>query len=85
MADRELMPIDWLDFLRRRMKQREHEIEQYMLQVPEYPPLPECPDCDEEPTRITSRAGDLGEDAVLVDFTPCGHGFKIPASELLRG
>lgn len=85
MADRELMPIDWLHYLRHRMKQREHEIEQYMLQVPEYPPLPECPDCDVTPTRISSRTGDFGDDCMLVDFVPCGHRFKVPASELLRG
>lgn len=23
--------------------------------------------------------------AVLVDFKPCGHGFTVPESELLRG
>lgn len=85
MADRELMPIDWLRYLKQRLKQREWEIHQHLLQVPEYPPLPACPDCDEEPTRIDSRAGEPAEDCVLVDFTPCGHRFKVPTSELLHG
>lgn len=85
MDDRELMPIDWLRYLKQRMENREYEIDQYLLQVPEYPPLPPCPDCDEEPTQITSQAGELTEDCILVDFTPCGHRFKVPASELLRG
>lgn len=85
MADRELMPIDWLHYLKQRTEQRQREIEQRLLQVPEYPPLPECPDCDVEPTQITSRAGELTEDCILIDFAPCGHGFKVPASELLRG
>lgn len=85
MADRELMPIDWLHYLKQRMTEREHEIVHNLLQVPDYPPLPECPTCDEQPTRITDQAADLGEGGLLIDFAPCGHGFKVPASELLRG
>jgi hypothetical protein len=83
--DRELMPIDWLHYLKQRLDEREHQIVTYMLQVPAYPPLPECPTCDEEPDRITDRAADPGDDGLLVDFAPCGHRFKVPASELLRG
>lgn len=85
MADRELMPIDWLHYLQQRTEQRQREIEQGMLQAPDYPPLAECPDCDTAPTQITSRSGGVAEDCVLVDFFPCGHRFKVPASELLRG
>ena len=85
MADRELMPIDWLRYLKQCMVEREHEITQNMLQAPDYPPLPECPDCGVQPTRITDRAADFGDDGLLIDFAPCGHGFKVPTSELLRG
>lgn len=85
MADRELMPIDWIHYLKQRLAERDREIELNMLQAPDYPPLPECPDCDVEPTRITHQAAELGDDGMLIDFTPCGHRFKVPASELLRG
>jgi hypothetical protein len=85
MADRELMPIDWLRYLQHRVSSRDAEILQYMLQVPEYPPLPECPTCDTEPTQITDRTAEAPEDGLLIDFVPCGHRFKVPASELLHG
>ncbi|MFI6854454.1 hypothetical protein [Streptomyces sp. NPDC050416] len=85
MADRELMPIDWLHHLRKRTAERDNEIVHNMLQVPDYPPLPECPTCEIEPEKITRRAADLPHDGLLVDFAPCGHRFEVPASELLRG
>ncbi|GAA3121587.1 hypothetical protein [Streptomyces echinatus] len=85
MTDREQMPIDWINYLKQRMAEREHEITHNLLQVSDYPPLPECPDCDVQPTQITDRTADIGDDGLLVDFTPCGHRFKVPASELLRG
>lgn len=85
MADRELMPIEWLRYLKQRTAERDDEIVRNMLQTPDYPPLPECPDCDVAPERISSQSAGLGGEGVLVDFHPCGHGFRVPESELLRG
>jgi hypothetical protein len=90
MTDRTEMPADWLHYLKERTAEREREIVSFVLQLPDYPPLPECPACDVAPERITSQTSDpvsfdRDEMAVLVDFKPCGHGFKVPESELLRG
>jgi hypothetical protein len=86
MADRELMPAAWLRYLRQRLDERENEIVHNMLQAPDYPPLPECPTCGAKPEQITDRPTDLDDDAgLLIDFSPCGHGFKVSAFELLRG
>lgn len=89
MADREQMPIEWLHYLKERTAERENEIVQNMLQVPDYPPLPECPTCDAAPERIVSQVAEpsffVDGAPVLVDFKPCGHGFTVPESELLSG
>jgi len=90
MADRTVMPADWLRYLKERTAEREREIVVNVLQLPDYPPLPECPTCDGAPEQITTRTSDpvsfdRDETSVLVDFKPCGHGFKVPESELLRG
>jgi hypothetical protein len=90
MADRTEMPAEWLHYLQQRSEQRTEEIIRDLLQVPDYPPLPDCPTCGVAPERIVSRVvaePSFGVDgqAVLVDFKPCGHGFTVPESELLRG
>ncbi|MFE9621968.1 hypothetical protein [Streptomyces sp. NPDC006527] len=89
MTERAPMTAEWLRYLKQETDRRAAEIAQKLLQVPDYPPLPECPSCQAAPERITSRAESLafGQDAtpVLVDFSPCGHGFVIPEAELLRG
>ena len=89
MADRTPMPAELLRYLESRMQERAHDIIRNVLQVPDYPPLPECPTCGVTPERIVSRVDDPGflvdGQAVLVDFKPCGHGFTVPESELLRG
>ncbi|MER5875416.1 hypothetical protein ABT119_05745 [Streptomyces sp. NPDC001910] len=85
MADRTVMPMEWLRYLKQRAEEREWEIVTLMLQMPDYPPLPECPTCEAAPEEIRSRTSDPGESALLVDFKPCGHRFKVPESELLSG
>ncbi|MFF2383789.1 hypothetical protein [Streptomyces sp. NPDC058108] len=90
MADRTDMPAEWLRYLKQRTENREAEIVVNVLQLPDYPPLPECPTCDVAPEQITSRtsdpvAFDRDEVAILVDFKPCGHRFRVSESELLRG
>lgn len=89
MAERTEMTADWLRYLKQRTAERETEIVVNMLQLPDYPPLPECPACEAAPEQITQRVADpsFGQDGtpILVDFRPCGHGFTVPESELLRG
>jgi hypothetical protein len=89
MADRTEMPVEWLRYLQQRAEQRAKEIIDGVLQVPDYPPLPDCPTCGVAPERIVSRVDEPGffvdGQSVLVDFKPCGHGFTVPESELLRG
>lgn len=83
------MTAEWLLYLQRRAEQRAEEIIRDVLQVPDYPPLPGCPSCGIAPERIVSRMEEPSFFAdgipVLVDFKPCGHGFTVPESELLRG
>lgn len=83
------MPFEWVRYLKQEMTRREQEIVQNLLQMPDYPPLPECPTCNVAPERITTRTAEpsFEQDGapLLVDFSPCGHGFTVPESELLRG
>lgn len=90
MADRTEMPAEWLRHLKQRTEERETEIVVNVLQSPDYPPQPECPTCEAAPEQITSRVSapvffEQDETSILVDFKPCGHAFKVPESELLRG
>ena len=51
-----------------------------VLQAPDDPPRPACPECGASPERIDSMVGDfrfgVSEPAVLVNFKPCGHRFR---------
>ena len=89
MAERTEMPAEWLRYLQQRSEQRAEEIIRDALQVPDYPPLPDCPTCGAAPERIVSRVEEpsfhVDAQAVLVDFKSCGHGFIVVESELLRG
>ncbi|WP_369274541.1 hypothetical protein AB5J55_35490 [Streptomyces sp. R11] len=89
MADRTEMPMEWLRYLKQETARREQEITQHLLQVPDYPPLPECPTCSVAPEQITTRTAEpsFKQDGtpLLVDFKPCGHGFMVSESELLSG
>ncbi|MFL6096095.1 MAG: hypothetical protein ACJ71Y_11655 [Blastococcus sp.] len=89
MSERMEMPADWLRYLQQCAEQRAEEIVQNVPQAPDYPPLPDCPTCAVSPERIVSRMSEPTFEqewaAVLVDFKPCGHGFTVLESELLRG
>lgn len=66
--------------LRQATREREDTIVRNVLQQPDYPPLPACPECGTVAERIDSRMevpafGQL-EDVMLVNFTPCGHRFR---------
>jgi hypothetical protein len=71
---------DQLAQLRRASQEREDRILARVLQVPDYPPLPACPECGASPTAIDSMvepsAFGVDELAILINFTPCGHRFR---------
>jgi hypothetical protein len=69
------------------MQEREAVIIREILQLPDYPPLPECPRCHVTPERITQSQDSprFGSDmTVLIDFAPCGHGFRVSEAEIVR-
>lgn len=79
------MTAEWLHYLNGSLQQREEAIVNDLLQVPDYPPLPSCPQCHVHPAQITSRAADPDQaDALLVDFQPCGHAFAVPQGKLYK-
>lgn len=41
------------------------------------PPLPACPTCGTTPDAVSVRDSAVTLDT-NIDFTPCGHGFRIP-------
>lgn len=86
--ERTPLMADWMACMHQAMRDREATIISGVLQQPDYPPLPECPTCLVAPDRITTRTEDpsFGQDGtpVLVDFAPCGHGFRVSSEELLR-
>jgi hypothetical protein len=87
-VDRTPMTAQWLAYMQDAGKRREEAIIRDMLQQPDYPPLAPCPSCDVPPEEILSRIEDpeFGQFVliVLVDFKPCGHGFRALANELLN-
>lgn len=76
MSARLPLTLEQVAELRQATEKRERAITDGLLQVPDYPPLPACPACGQHPDRIDSQAPPLGPDALLVDFEPCGHGFR---------
>jgi len=80
MSDRLPLPSHQLAALQDAMTERESTIISGVLQQPDYPPLAACPSCGHAPEQITSKAEapryGVYEDAVLVDFAPCGHKFR---------
>lgn len=71
----------WLDGLEEQLAQRRAQIAQRALHPDNYPPLPECPQCEQPPEAI--RSGDpthpdifLTGDVVL-RFEPCRHTFRV--------
>jgi hypothetical protein len=79
---------EWLRDTRHALLERENAIIRSMLQMPDYPPLPECPRCHVAPERIDTRQSEprFGQTDVptFIDFSPCGHGFQISEAEILR-
>lgn len=78
------MPTSWLGELDQAARRREDEIVRFVLQQPDYPPLPACPQCDVEPAEIKQWVGDPDFDIdstfVWVAFKPCKHVFRARAA-----
>lgn len=78
MADeRIIISREWGVLLEFQLQERQAAILDGMLQQPDYPPLPACPECSGAATEIADTR-DLGGD-VLINFEPCGHRFRIEA------
>jgi transcription elongation factor Elf1 len=81
------MTQDWIPMdrpsaaiLEFKLEERRKKITQELLQQPDYPPLPECPECGAASDEIVDRR-DL-DDAVLIGFKPCGHRFRVEPPSL---
>lgn len=88
MTERTPMSAEWLSLLQLDGEMRELVIVDGMRQRPDYPPLSPCPTCDSVSERIVSRMEDPTfeqyDTGILVDFKPCGHGFRVSAEEMLH-
>lgn len=82
MNDTDYLPLPWEQIreLQQAILKRDEAIVTFVLQVPDYPPLPACPECGINPRDIASRVADPAFmepfDTVLLRFQPCGHRFK---------
>lgn len=78
------MPTSWLAELDDAARRREDEIVRFVLQQPDYPPLPGCPECDAEPVEIKQWVEDPAFEVdgiyARVGFQPCGHLFRARAA-----
>ncbi|MCX5137563.1 hypothetical protein OOK06_36460 [Streptomyces sp. NBC_00340] len=68
---------EWAALLGFRLEERENAIVDGVLQQPDYPPLPECPECNAASTEISHTQDLLG--ALLINVQPCGHRFVVKA------
>ncbi|MFH8531517.1 hypothetical protein ACH4GE_24240 [Streptomyces tendae] len=63
--------------MRQALQEREAEIIGRLLQQPDYPPLPPCPECGAEAEQIDSMVEppsfEFAEPVVLINVQPCGH------------
>jgi hypothetical protein len=73
--DRISIDREWAALLGFRLEEREKAIVDGMLQQPDYPPLPECPECNAASTEI-AHMRDLSGD-LLINVQPCGHRFRV--------
>lgn len=68
--------------LRVALDQRESAIIEKVLQQPDYPPLPPCPECGAAVERMDSMMEPpqfgVYERALLINLKPCGHRFRGP-------
>lgn len=62
--------------LERELRQREKTIIDGLLQQPDYPPLPCCPECHAAVEEISSMR-DFATDDTLINVQPCGHRFRV--------
>jgi hypothetical protein len=60
--------------------ERNETIVREVLQVPDYPPLPACPECEQQPREVTWTKSLGGESHI--DFS-CGHQFRVPVWDIL--
>ncbi|MEX3099539.1 MULTISPECIES: hypothetical protein [unclassified Streptomyces] len=69
--------------MRQELARREMLIVEHVLQQPDYPPLPCCPECGavveqmetmDEPPQFA-----IYEQAMLINLAPCGHRFRAVA------
>jgi hypothetical protein len=78
------MPSSWLGELDDAARRREDEIVRFVLQQPDYPSLPPCPECEVEPTEIKQWVEDpafgVNGTYARVGFKPCGHLFRARAA-----
>ncbi|WP_181785358.1 hypothetical protein [Streptomyces phytophilus] len=78
------MDQTWLDDLESRLEERRQTIYRAVLQSPDYPPLPPCPQCGATPEAILSGSDHpevFTANAVAVGFRPCGHTFRVDPEE----
>lgn len=75
-AERIDLNVAQFEALAREVHDREQTIISGMLQQPDYPPLPACPECGTRATKLTEQL-EL-DNTVLVDFLPCDHRFRAP-------
>lgn len=61
--------------IKRQTDERQAAILAGLLQVPDYPPLPTCPECQAEAAEISACREFLTGD-LLLNFSPCGHRFR---------
>ncbi|MFE9432347.1 hypothetical protein ACFYNA_15315 [Streptomyces sp. NPDC006640] len=75
----ELRPAQIAD-MRAALESRERTIIELMLQQPDYPPLPPCPECSAEVERMDSMLEPpqfgVYDSVLLINMKPCGHRFR---------
>lgn len=76
--DRIIISREWGALLEFKLQERQATILSGLLQQPDYPPLPACPECGAVTTEITDSR-DLNGDA-LINVKPCGHRFRTEAA-----
>jgi hypothetical protein len=76
--DRINISREWGALLEFQLQERQATILAGLLQQPDYPPLPACPECSAAATEIADSRNLNGD--VLVNIEPCGHRFRIEAS-----
>ncbi|MDH6610297.1 hypothetical protein M2164_005932 [Streptomyces sp. SAI-208] len=79
MSRIELSPEQFHD-MRHALDQRERAIIEHVLQQPDYPPLPPCPECGAAVEQMDSMVEPpqfaVDEQAFLINVKPCGHKFR---------